>query len=86
MAGHVAPEAARRGPIAAIHEGDTIVFDVNKRSLDVAISKEEMDRRLSTWAPRSPRYSSGVFAKYAALVSSASQGAITQGSPDLSQL
>jgi dihydroxy-acid dehydratase len=80
MAGHVAPEAARRGPIAAIHEGDTIVFDVNKRSLDVEISKEEMDRRLSNWTPRSPRYSSGVFAKYAALVSSASEGAITQGS------
>jgi dihydroxy-acid dehydratase len=77
MAGHVAPEAARGGPIAAIHEGDIIVFDINKRSLDVELSDAMMQNRLSQWKPPQPRYTSGVFAKYAALVSSASEGAIT---------
>jgi dihydroxy-acid dehydratase len=78
MAGHVAPEAYVGGPIAAVREGDTIVFDVENRRLDVEISDEEMQRRLATWNPPAPRYTSGVFAKYAKLVSSASEGAVTR--------
>ena len=77
MAGHVAPEAARGGPIAALREGDTIVFDVEARRLDVEISDAEIRFRLQTWAPPAPRYPRGVFAKYARLVSSASDGAVT---------
>ena len=80
MAGHVAPEAARGGPIAALQEGDTIVFDINNRRLDVELGDGEIKQRLSQWIDPKPRYSSGVFAKYMALVSSASQGAITQPS------
>jgi dihydroxy-acid dehydratase len=79
MVGHVAPEAAVRGPIAALREGDMIVFDIERRRLDVELSDEEINRRLSEWRPPSPRYNSGVFQKYAALVSSASEGAITRG-------
>ncbi|MPZ48272.1 MAG: dihydroxy-acid dehydratase [Dehalococcoidia bacterium] len=78
MAGHVAPEAAAGGPIAALREGDTIVFDIDKRRLDVEISDEEMQKRLATWMPPAPNYTSGVFAKYAKLVSSASEGAVTR--------
>jgi dihydroxy-acid dehydratase len=78
MAGHVAPEAARGGPIAAVREGDMIVFDLDKRRLDVDISEEQMARRLAEWKPPAPKYTTGVFAKYAALVSSASEGAITR--------
>jgi dihydroxy-acid dehydratase len=78
MAGHVAPEAYVGGPIAAVREGDTIVFDVENRRLEVEISDEEMQRRLATWNPPAPRYTSGVFAKYAKLVSSASEGAVTR--------
>jgi dihydroxy-acid dehydratase len=80
MAGHVAPEAARRGPIAAVQDGDLVVFDLENRKLEVEISAEEIERRLSTWQEPAPRYATGVFAKYAALVSSASEGAITQPS------
>jgi dihydroxy-acid dehydratase len=78
MAGHVAPEAAHRGPIAAIKEGDMIVFDIEKRRLDMEVSPQEIEQRLSTWREPEPRYRTGVFAKYAALVSSASDGAITR--------
>ena len=78
MAGHVAPEAAVGGPIAAVREGDTIVFDVEKRRLDLEISDEEMQRRLASWSPPAPHYATGVFAKYAKLVSSASEGAVTR--------
>jgi len=78
MAGHVAPEAARGGPIAAVRDGDTIVFDVDARRLDVAISEEEMDKRLREWKAPAPRYASGVMAKYAKLVSSAAEGAVTR--------
>ena len=78
MAGHVAPEAANGGPIAALCTGDTIVFDVAKRRLDVELSDEEIRSRLSKWTPPSPRYTSGVMAKYAKLVSSASEGAVTR--------
>ncbi len=78
MAGHVAPEAARGGPIAAVRDGDSITFDVDARRLDVAISEEEMDKRLREWQAPEPRYASGVMAKYARLVSSASEGAVTR--------
>lgn len=77
MAGHVAPEAANGGPIAAARDGDTIVFDIKARRLDVEISAEEMTARLRRWSPPAPRYKSGVMAKYAKLVSSAAEGAIT---------
>ena len=77
MAGHVAPEAAQRGPIAALRNGDIIRFDVTKRRLDVELSKTEMAGRLRRWKPPKPRYTRGVMAKYAQLVSSASQGAVT---------
>jgi dihydroxy-acid dehydratase len=77
MMGHVSPEGALGGPIAAVREGDTINIDVNKRLLEVEISDEELRQRMSKWKPPALRYQSGVFAKYAALVSSASQGAVT---------
>ncbi|HEX9038669.1 MAG TPA: dihydroxy-acid dehydratase [Ktedonobacterales bacterium] len=77
MVGHVAPEAARGGPIAAIHEGDMIVFDVEGRRLDVELSEAEIAARLASWSPPAPRFTNGVFAKYAAFVSSASEGAVT---------
>ena len=77
MAGHVAPEAARGGPIAAVRDGDTIVFDVDARRLDVELSEDEMAERLREWKAPEPRYASGVMAKYAKLVSSASEGAVT---------
>jgi dihydroxy-acid dehydratase len=78
MAGHVSPEAALGGPIAAVHEGDTIHFDVNQRVLEVEVSDTALRQRLAQWKPPQPRYPSGVFGKYAALVSSASEGAITR--------
>ncbi len=78
MVGHVSPEAARGGPIAALQEGDTIVFDIEARHLDAELSDADIAARLSNWVEPAPHYTSGVFAKYAALVSSASQGAITQ--------
>ncbi len=77
MVGHVAPEAATGGPIAAIHDGDTIVFDVPKRALNVKLTDTEIQHRLSAWKPRQPRFTTGVMAKYALLVSSSSLGAIT---------
>ena len=77
MAGHVAPEAANGGPIAAIADGDTIIFDIPNRQLNVELSAAEIQKRLGAWTPPAPRYSSGVMAKYALLVSSASQGAVT---------
>jgi dihydroxy-acid dehydratase len=78
MAGHVSPEAALGGPIAAVRDGDMIRFDVSKRLLEVEISDEVLRQRMKEWKPPQPRYPTGVFAKYAALVSSASQGAITR--------
>jgi dihydroxy-acid dehydratase len=77
MAGHVSPEAALGGPIAAVRDGDMIRFDVNQRVLEVEVSAEELKKRMAEWKPGRPRYATGVFAKYGALVSSASQGAIT---------
>ena len=78
MIGHVSPEAARGGPISALQEGDTIVIDIEKRRLDVELSDAEIAARLAHWTEPVPHYTSGVFAKYSALVSSASEGAITQ--------
>jgi dihydroxy-acid dehydratase len=78
MMGHVSPEAALGGPIAALREGDMIHIDINQRVLEVEISDAEIKQRMAGWKPRKPRYPTGVFAKYAALVSSASEGAITQ--------
>ena len=78
MAGHVAPEAAHGGPIAAVRDGDSIVFDIKARRLDVEISDQEMKSRLSQWKAPEPRYKTGVMAKYAKLVSSASEGAVTR--------
>jgi dihydroxy-acid dehydratase len=75
--GHVSPEASRGGPIAAIREGDTVVIDVSRRRLDVDLSDGEIASRLAAWTAPSPRYRSGVLAKYARLVSSASAGAVT---------
>jgi len=78
MMGHVSPEAALGGPIAAVHEGDIINIDVTKRLLEVEIDDATLRQRLAEWKAPQPRYPTGVFAKYAALVSSASQGAITK--------
>jgi dihydroxy-acid dehydratase len=77
MAGHVSPEAALGGPIAGVRDGDMIRFDVNKRELAVEVSDDVLRQRMAQWKAPQPRYPKGVFAKYAALVSSASQGAIT---------
>src|SRR5215469_7463934 len=78
MAGHVSPEAALGGPIAAVENGDMIRFDITKRVLEVELSAAELARRIKRRRAQKPRYSTGVFAKYAALVSSASQGAVTR--------
>ena len=78
MAGHVAPEAAMGGPITGIRNGDIIRFDVKKRVLEVELSATELRKRMKKWKAPKPRHATGVFAKYAALVSSASQGAITR--------
>jgi dihydroxy-acid dehydratase len=77
MAGHVAPEAARGGPIAALRDGDPITFDITARRLDVALADDELRRRLAAWKPPAPRYTTGVMAKYARMVSSAAEGAVT---------
>jgi dihydroxy-acid dehydratase len=78
MAGHVSPEAALGGPIAGVRDGDMIRFDVGKRVLEVEVSEDVLRQRMAQWKAPKPRYPTGVFAKYAALVSSASQGAITR--------
>jgi dihydroxy-acid dehydratase len=77
MIGHVAPEAFSGGPIAALRDGDIVNIDVDARKLDLEIAPEELDARLREWEPPLPRYRTGVFAKYAALVSSAEEGAVT---------
>ena len=78
MVGHVSPEAARGGGLAALEEGDVVVIDVDARELRVELPDGELERRLERWTPPPARYTSGVLAKYAALVSSASDGAITR--------
>src|SRR5919204_5696838 len=78
MVGHVAPEAALDGPIAAVRDGDIVQFDVKKRLLQVEVTDDVLRERLAKWKAPKPRYESGVLAKYAALVSSASEGAVTR--------
>jgi dihydroxy-acid dehydratase len=80
MVGHVAPEAARGGPLAALQEGDVVTIDVESRELRVDVSHDALAERLRHVRPPAPRYTTGVFAKYAALVSSASDGAVTRPS------
>ena len=77
MAGHVAPEAPDGGPIAAVRDGDTIVFDVAKRELNLDIPAEELAARLADYEPLAPAYTNGVLGKYRKLVGSAAQGAVT---------
>jgi dihydroxy-acid dehydratase len=77
MAGHVAPEAAVGGPIAVVRDGDTITFDLPKRTLNVELTDTEIERRLASWQAPKPRFANGVMAKYALLVSSSSLGAVT---------
>ena len=77
MAGHVAPEAAVGGPIAAVREGDMIHFDIPNRKLDAEISAAELGSRLAQWKKPAPRFARGVFRKYADSVSSAATGAVT---------
>jgi dihydroxy-acid dehydratase len=79
MIGHVAPEAALGGPIALVEEGDEIVIDVDARRMELVVTDDELARRRAAWSPPEPRYTGGVLAKYAALVSSASEGAVTTG-------
>jgi dihydroxy-acid dehydratase len=76
MVGHIAPEAARGGPIAAVRDGDTIELDVKARELRVLLSDEEIAARLADVVKPEPRYTTGVLARYALLVSSASEGAV----------
>ncbi len=78
MAGHVTPEAAHGGPIAILQDGDLIEFDIEARELRVELSDDEIAARLRDWSAPPPRYATGVLAKYAASVSSASEGAVTQ--------
>jgi dihydroxy-acid dehydratase len=77
MVAHIAPEAYMGGPIAAVHEGDTIVIDVDAGTMNLALPADEITRRLAAWKAPAPRYKTGVFAKYVALVGSASEGAVT---------
>ena len=78
MIAHVAPEAFNGGPIAAVQEGDPITVDADKGVINLDIPQEELAKRMAAWKPREPRYKTGVFAKYCALVASASEGAITK--------
>jgi dihydroxy-acid dehydratase len=75
--GHVAPEAADGGPIALVQDGDRIRLDLDKGTLDLLVDVEELERRRAGWKPLEPRYTTGVLGKYAKLVGSAAQGAIT---------
>jgi dihydroxy-acid dehydratase len=77
MVGHVAPEAVKGGPIAALQEGDEVTIDIDGRRLDVALTDEEIERRVAAYEPPPPLFGRGVMSKYSATVSSASHGAIT---------
>ena len=81
MAGHLAPEAYVGGPIALVQEGDQITFDIDARRLDLNVPADVLAKRRAAWQPPAPRYTTGVLAKYATLVSSAAEGAITLASP-----
>jgi dihydroxy-acid dehydratase len=75
--GHVAPEAAHGGPIALVQDGDRIRIDISERTLDLLVDEAELERRRADWKPLPARYETGVLAKYAKLVGSAAQGAVT---------
>jgi dihydroxy-acid dehydratase len=77
MVGHIAPEASRGGPLAAVREGDIVVLDVDRAELNVELTDAEIAERLADWVEPEPRYRRGVLANYATLVSSASDGAVT---------
>jgi len=79
VVGHVAPEAYVGGPIALVEEGDSITIDAHKQLIQLNVSDEELERRRAKWKQPAPRYTKGLLAKYAKLVSSASKGAITDG-------
>jgi dihydroxy-acid dehydratase len=76
MIGHVAPEAARGGPLAVVRDGDTISIDVDARSLRIELDDNELSARLAAWTPPELPYATGVFGRYRALVGSASEGAV----------
>jgi len=77
MAAHVAPEAVRGGPISAVRDGDMVVFDVERRELNVELSEQEITERVAAYVPPVPPYRTGVLGKYARHVGSAAQGALT---------
>jgi len=77
IVGHIAPEAAQGGPIGLVRDGDIIVLDTDERELSMRVSEDELKTRRAQWTAPKPRYTSGVMAKYARLVSSASTGAVT---------
>jgi dihydroxy-acid dehydratase len=81
VVGHVAPEAAVGGTLALVQEGDRITIDAKQRSLTLEVDAKELERRRAAWRPPTPRYTTGVLAKYAKLVSSASLGAVTDLTP-----
>lgn len=81
MVGHVAPEAARGGPLAAVRDGDRITIDAGARTLTLEVGEDELRRRLASWRPPRTGYDSGVFARYRACVASASEGAVLRPPP-----
>jgi dihydroxy-acid dehydratase len=81
MVGHVAPEAARGGPLAAVRDGDVITIDLDAGTLDVDLPDAELAARLAAWDPPAPRFDHGVFARYRACVASASEGAVLRPYP-----
>jgi dihydroxy-acid dehydratase len=81
MVGHVAPEAFRGGPIAIVQDGDVVTIDVDAGVLSVDLADEEIARRLEAWSPPAPRFTTGVFARYAASVGSAADGAVLSAGP-----
>ena len=83
VVGHVAPEAYVGGPIALVQEGDSITMDAHQKLLQINVSDEELAKRRLPWVKPKPRYTTGVLAKFAALASSASKGAVTDGDLDL---
>jgi dihydroxy-acid dehydratase len=81
MIGHVSPEAARGGPLAIVRNGDQITIDVDAKSLSVDLDDAEIEARLAAWGPPDSAFTGGVFARYRALVSSASEGAVLRSDP-----
>jgi dihydroxy-acid dehydratase len=77
MVGHVAPEAAAGGPIAVVEEGDPVTIDIEKRTINLDVPADVLQKRMAKWKTPAPKYTTGVFAKYIALVGSAAEGAVT---------